>query len=438
MHTIIVGAGWAGLAAAIELSRVNTRVTLIEAAKQAGGRARRIESHGLLFDNGQHLMLGAYSELLRLLQVIGTAEQDAFLRHPLRLEMRSTHHEHLCLAFPSFPRPFDVLAGFARARGLSWSTRYRALSLCTQLFHSGFKLDRDLSVADWLQYARQPPSLIKALWEPLCLAALNTPLQQASARIFIRVLQEAFTGKRDSADMLFPRKDLSSLFPDPAIRYIERQGGRVHLAERVEALHINQGCIRGVITPSGTVDADHVIIACAPNATSKLFESHHQLQDLSLRLAALNYEPICTIYLQYPADIRLGGEMVGLLDGMGQWILDLGSAGQPGRMAVVISGPGPHMALDNEALTSQICSELSKYFPHWPAPTHRLVIREKRATFSCQVGIQALRPSPKTAISGLWLAGDYTDTGLPATLEGAIRSGVRCARLIQDTIRAQM
>jgi squalene-associated FAD-dependent desaturase len=430
MHVVIIGAGWAGLAAGIELSRANIQVTLIEAAKQAGGRARQVEAHGLAFDNGQHLMLGAYSEMLRLLRDIGIPEERVFNRRPLRLAMRAPRQDEMSIEFPALPAPWHVVTGFARARGLSWAERYRALALCTQLFFSGFKLDKDLGVAAWLHSANQPERLIKALWEPLCLAALNTPVDQASAQVFIHVLHEAFAGRRSDADMLFPRLDLGAVFPEPAIRFIEGHGGTVRFGERVAALDIGDGRIAGVITRQGVIGADHVIVAASPGEALRLMEPQPLLNDIARQLAALRYEPICTIYLQYPPEIRLGCEMLGLLEGTGQWLLDLGDAGHPGRMAVVISGPGAHMAQDNAALINVICGEISEHFSHWPPPTQSFVIREKRATFSCHADVATLRPGSRTAVEGCWLAGDYTDTGLPATVEGALRSGVRAAREI--------
>jgi squalene-associated FAD-dependent desaturase len=433
MHAVIIGAGWAGLAAAIELSRAGIRVTLIEAARQAGGRARCVETQDMAFDNGQHLMLGAYSEMLRLLRVIGVPEEQVFHRRPLRLEMRTPRQEAMCIEFPALPAPWHVVAGFARAKGLSASERYRALALCTQLFFSGFKLAKDLSVAAWLQDAKQPERLIKALWEPLCLAALNTPLDQASAQTFIHVLHEAFAGERRDADMLFPRVDLGAVFPQPALEFIRAHGGTLRFGERVMSLQISDGRITGVITRQGVIHADHVVMAAAPSEALRLMQPQPLLHDIARQLAMLCYEPICTVYLQYPAGIGLGCEMLGLLDGTGQWLLDLESAGHPGRMALVISGPGPHMTQDNAALCADVTAQISAHYPNWPAPTHSLVIREKRATFSCHADVAALRPRTRTAVTGCWLAGDYTDTGLPATLEGALRSGVRAAREIMGT-----
>jgi hydroxysqualene dehydroxylase len=431
MHVVIIGAGWAGLAAGVELSRADIRVTLIEAAKQAGGRARRVETQGMSIDNGQHLMLGAYREMLRLLKVIDMRDEQAFLRRPLRLMMLSIQYNDTRIEFPNLPAPWHVLAGFARGKGLNWSERCRALALCMQLSVSDFKLEHDLSVAEWLRRVRQPDRLIKVLWEPLCLAALNTPLSQASAQVFLHVLHEVFTGEHSDTDMLFPRTDLGSIFPEPAIRFIREHGGTVRFNERVASLTIQDGRIDGVITRRGIIRSDHVIIAASPCACRRLSAPHPLLTDIDRQLAMLRYEPICTIYLQYPAAVSLGSEMVGLLDGMGQWVHDLGDTGHPGRMAVVISGPGSHMALDNGVLIARIQAELSHHFPRWPTPSHALVIREKRATFSCHSNIKALRPAARTPVQGLWLAGDYTDTGLPATLEGAVRSGVNSAQLIR-------
>jgi squalene-associated FAD-dependent desaturase len=387
----------------------------------------------MAFDNGQHLMLGAYGEMLRLLNIIGMPEAQAFHRRPLRLAMRGPHRDEMCIEFPTLPAPWHVVVGFARAKGFSRMERYRALALCTQLFFSGFKLDKDLSVAAWLRGVNQPERLIKALWEPLCLAALNTPLEQASAQVFIHVLHEAFAGRRSDADMLFPRVDLGAVFPEPALRFIGAHGVTVRFGERVAALNVSDGRVAGVSTRQGGIGADHVIIAASSGAALRLMEPHPLLQDIVRQLAALRYEPICTIYLQYPPEIKLDCEMLGLLEGTGQWLLDLGDSGFPGRMAVVISGPGAHMAQDNASLCDAITGQIAGHFPTWPPPSHRLVIREKRATFSCQTDIAALRPGSRSAVEGCWLAGDYTDTGLPATLEGALRSGVRVAREILES-----
>jgi hydroxysqualene dehydroxylase len=433
MHVIIIGAGWAGLAAGVELSRADIQVSLFEATKYPGGRARRVETQGMSFDNGQHLMLGAYKEMLRLQRIIGLSEENIFQRRRLRLDMHSNTCEKVCIEFPKIPAPWHAVAGFAQAEGLSWVERYRALALCAQLYFSNFKLDTDISVAEWLKRAKQSERIVETLWGPLCLAAMNTPMTQASAVLFIRVLHEAFTKNHDDADMLFPRVDLGSIFPEPALQYIYAHGGTAHFTNRVTTLEINDGHIEGMTTSQGeTFHADHILIAASPLEALRLIEPYPLLNDISKQIAMLRYEPICTIYLQYPSDTRLGSEMMGLLGGMAQWIFDLSSSGHPGRMAAVISGPGPHMEEDNTTLIDAISRQISEHFPNWPCHENSFVIREKRASFSSYVGVNANRPGLSTPVQGCWLAGDYTATGLPATLEGAIRSGIRAAQAILD------
>jgi len=432
----IVGAGWAGLAAAVVLCKAGHKITLIEAAQHAGGRARLVVTHDTTCDNGQHLMMGAYKDLLGLLDIVGVPEEKALLRRPLRLEMRSPQRASPCLRFPSLPAPWHVIVGFMGAKGMSVSERYRALALCTHLFFSGFKLAVDISVLQWLRRINQPDALIANLWEPLCLAALNTPINQASAQIFIRVLYEVFAGHRSDSDMLFPRIDLGALFPDPALRYIKDHGGDIHFSERALTLNLRDGVLHGVTTQRGEITADHLILATSPEGCIKLVESHEALQGIAQQLSQLGREPICTIYLQYSDDTRLGTAMLGLLNGTGQWILDLSNSGHPGRMAVVVSGPGPHMDWDNTSMIERITHEIAQHFPQWPTPMSAWVIREKRATFSCKTNINKSRPPSRTPVQGLWLAGDYTDTELPATLEGALRSGKHCAEAIIGEIRS--
>lgn len=430
MHIVIVGAGWAGLAAAVELARAGTEVTLVEAAAHAGGRARRVDLHGTHCDNGQHLMLGAYRAMLEVLELVGASEAQLFDRHPLCLEMRTARRSAVRLRFPALPAPLHVVAGFLSAHGLTLADRWRALRLCATLSRQGFALERDEPLGPWLRRARQSERLIAALWEPLCLAALNTPAERASTRVFLRILKEVFAGPRGDSDMLFPRGDLGAVFPEPALRYLAQRGTRVRCGERVTALTVEGDRVGGVVTRSGDIRADHVILAVSPWSCLRLLSAHPALGGITGRLSALGHEPIATVYLQYPREVRLGVPMVGLLEGTAQWVLDLRGAGQPGRLAVVISGPGPHMGWSHAELIENVRAELGRHFPDWPDPQRAWVIRERRATFSCRAGIDEQRPGNATPLAGLWLAGDYTDTGLPGTLEGAVRSGRRCAAAV--------
>ncbi len=431
---LIVGGGWAGLAAGVELARAGRAVTLLESARQAGGRARRValktgESGHLTIDNGQHLLLGACHTLLELLDIVGVP-RERLLRRPLQLHLRHLRGRDLKLTTPPLPAPLHLLAALLGASGLSLRERLAALRPGRLLARQAWQPEPDISVAALLQRLRQPARLIGALWEPLCLAIMNTPPREASARLFLRVLRDVFLQRRADADLLQARTDLGSLFPDPAIQYIEQRDGHLHLGMRVQALAIEQGRIQGVRVEDSFIPARQVVLATSIPATLDLIRGHAALAPLHARLSRFRFEPITTLYLQYPPGVRLPQPMLGVIGGQAQWLFDRRHCDQPGLIAVIISSRGPHMQAGPDQLSEAIAAELARLFPDWPAPLSRHVIREKRATFSSQVGIDALRPGNATPVEGLWLAGDYTATGYPATLEGAVRSGVQCAASI--------
>jgi squalene-associated FAD-dependent desaturase len=299
-----------------------------------------------------------------------------------------------------------------------------------RLMRSGFTLDHDISVTELLQQHQQGATIIRRFWEPLCLATLNTPIDKASAAIFLRVLQDSFTRRRHDADLLMPKVPLGELFPQRATNYLLKHGATVQLRRRAGALHINGEQLEAVEIAGERLPCRDLIVATAPHATAQLLHGHERVATVAAQLAALGNQPITTVYLQYPLDHRLEELMLGMSGTVSQWLFDRRHCGQPGLIAVVISTEGIHSGWDNDTLSAHVVKELTRQFPRWPQPEKSLVIREKRATFECAVGIAARRPANVTPVKGLWLAGDYTDTGYPATLEGAVRSGVQCARQI--------
>lgn len=439
MHVVIVGGGWAGLAAAVELCRHGVRVTLLEAAPHLGGRARSVAHDGQLMDNGQHLLLGAYRDTLRLLQIVGVVETAVLRRQPLHLLLKSPHQPDVRIRCPALPAPLHLMTGLLRAEGLTMADRLAALPLCRSILTTEkYKTAQDISVSAWLVQHKQSATLVRILWQPLCLAILNTPIETASSQVFIRVLQDAFARQREDSDLLFCKTDLGAIFPAPAQAFIEAHGGTVILNQRVRKLLLDNGIAQGVATATQEITADHVILAVPPTPCQRLFEPHAALQAIAQQLTQMDYEPICTVYVRYPSHIKLEMPMIGLLDTTSQWVFDRGLYGteHAGLMAVVISGPGEHMALNNPALGTRVVNELGQIFADWPAPLHdpadAVIIREKRATFSCRTGINSVRPAAALPVQGAWLAGDYTDTGYPATLEGAVRSGMQCARALME------
>jgi squalene-associated FAD-dependent desaturase len=400
----VVGAGYAGLACAVELADAGIAVDVFEASRTLGGRARAVEIDGITVDNGAHILVGAYRETLRLMQKVGAGE-TALRRHPLHLE----YPGHMKLAAPKLPAPLHLGWALLSAQGLSFKEKLAAIRFMRAQQARGFRLPADMPAADLLAAHRQPERVRRFLWEPLCLAALNTPVAIASAQVFLNVLRDSLAADRSASDLLLPTTDFSSLFPEPAARFIEAQGGRVHRSTRIHTL-------------SELKDYEHRVLAVAP----------YHLATLAPDLAAglkFAWQPIVTCYLAYPATTLLPFPMIGLDGGHAQWVFDRGAlCGQPGVLAAVISGDGPHQALSHADLAAAIHKEVSTLLPGLPAPGKSWVIEEKRATFACTPGLE--RPPTATVLPNVWLAGDYVAGDYPATLEGAVRSGVSAARAI--------
>lgn len=443
---IIIGAGWAGLAAAVELTRQGHSVEVYESAKQAGGRARRVTFENKNVDNGQHLLIGAYIECFRLFNIVGINPATHLKRLPLLLTVIDKSGIKLNLSAPALPAPLHLLYALLTAQGLSFKQRFAAIRFGLHLKFIHYRLKQDVSVKALLQKTKQPEILIRQLWEPLCLATMNTPISIASANVFIRVFKDAFTNKTKYADLLLPSVDLSALFPDAAISYIEKNGGVVHLKSRIEKIEIDNDKLTSITVKnnneSRTIAANNVIVATAPQNLNKVLSDSNILKPTQENLQQLHYEPIVTVYLQYPAEIKLSQAMIGLSSTISQWVFDRGAFTQhPGLISVVISSKNTdhpdladHMSMNDDTLAKVVHDEISVLFSKKTSFLTSFVIREKRATFSCTININKIRPKNETSIAGLVIAGDYTDTDYPATLEGAVRSGLSAAKLTQNNI----
>jgi len=429
---IIIGGGWAGLSAAIKLTEHGHPVTLFESAKQLGGRARCVAFNKQPVDNGQHLMLGAYTQTLDILNLCGVNLANALLRETLNIYVLDKRKSSFTLAPNRLPAPLNILFAFMTLPNVNLKDRMKTILFLLKLRVNNFKLKSDITVKKLLHH--QPEVTIKMLWEPLCIAALNTTISEASAKIFLNVLKDSFTRSANASDLLIPKQDLGTLFVQPAMRYIEDHGGTILLGNKVDRISYNN--IQPAVTDvSGNeYHAKHIVLAGSPQSTLALLEKSDLFEKTQQQLRAISYEPICTVYLQYEHDVRLSQTMIGLTGCTGQWIFDRHCCGQPGLMAVVISASGSHMQLDKMTLAQLINDELSAVFG-WPDALKSFVIREKRATFKSHVDIDKLRPSITTSKDNLWLCGDYTAGPYPATLEAAVQSGVQCSQEIIQSMK---
>ena len=421
----VIGGGYAGLACAVELVRKGARVAVFERASVLGGRARLVEKDGLSVDNGQHLLLGAYSETLRLLRSVGV-RPSVFHSAPLDLYYPGKFR----LTAASLPAPLHLAVGLLRAQSMDWSERRACLRFIQHLKAQRFRLPVHLTVSQLLDNATQPERLRRFLWEPLCVAALNTPADEASARVFATVLRDTLAAGASASELLIPKVDLSELFPVPAARWLGRNRGQVYTTEAISRIVPDGARYQLEGDPVAARRFDHVVVATAPYHAAPLLAPFDALAPLVDTLNALRHEPILTTYLQYDASVRLPAPMIGHAGGLAEWYFDRGQTGGPaGLIAAVISATGPHLALPRRELELAIHNALETVLDRrLPTPDGILTITEKRATFACRPGIK--RPSVSTAQRGLWLAGDYVDGPYPATLEGAVRAGTRCAAAI--------
>ena len=425
----IIGGGYAGMAAAVTLAERGVPVTVFESAKQLGGRARGVWYNDTQLDNGQHILLGCYRKTLRLIQQVGGNIENDFLRLPLQL----TLHNRFELKAPHLPAPLHLLVGLPTAQGLSLTQRLSAARFMPDMRGVNFTLPHDITVFDLLRTHNQGDELIRLLWEPICISALNTPAHKASARVLLNVLRDSLNGVRTDSDILLPRLNFSALFPDRAAEYIKQHGGEVLISCSVEAIVPQGGEIELVTTQdSGGAPSklfSHAICAAAPANAARLFRATPQLTPIAEQIEAIPCQPIYTVYLQYPFMVRLPQAMLGFDRCFTQWLFDKGQiAGQHGLIAAVISAEGLHQELEHAQFAQKVVQELRVQLGIKEAPLWHRVIAEKRATFSCEPNLP--RPAHTTLLANLLLAGDYTAGDYPATLEGAVMSGIRCAKEI--------
>ncbi len=419
----IVGGGYAGMAAALTLAQAGVGSIVFEAGKTLGGRARRIEYRGEIIDNGQHILAGAYTELLRLMRLVGVPN-SALRRVPLRLSIPP----HFLLNVPRtifLPGALGLAWALLTAKGLTFADRLSAVRFMQTLKRSNFQVDASKSVAALLVEQKQSQNLIDHLWQPLTISALNTPLAQASAQILANVLRDSLASSREASDLLLPCVDLTTLFPDPAAAWLAGQGGEVHTGIRVKSI-LAAGDKYTVVSDAGAQDVDGVILAVGP----------HQLEGLIADVdpPAFRYEPIVTVYFKFDHPVRMREPMSGQVHGLAQWFFDrqtLGAVNSPedkdesGLIAAVISASGPHESLSQEELADHVLAELAAHVPELPTPVWRKVVTEKFATFACTP--DAARPPTATCHAGVFRAGDYVAGDYPATLEGAVRNGIAAA-----------
>ncbi|MBY4897580.1 hydroxysqualene dehydroxylase HpnE [Cupriavidus sp. AU9028] len=455
----IVGGGWAGMAAALELAQAGHRVQVFEAGPVLGGRARRVAlTHADMagpLDNGQHLLLGAYRHTLALMRRAGIDPERALVRLPLQL----CYPDGWNLCAPRLPAPWHLLGLALRAQGPTLAER---LGLARQLLplrrasnkHQGQPHD---TVSQWLDAwpaeaagpGQGEDSLWRRLWEPLCVAAMNTPANEADAAVFRRVLADALFGQDGDSDMLIPARDLSALFPEAAAEVVRRAGGAVSTGSAVRGFAASADGW-SIDTARGRHRSRALVVATAPQQAARLLAATGLAgtQAAAAMLADWRYAPIVTVHVNV-GGLRLPRPFLALSTGddLGQFVFDRAALAQiaPGCdnvWSVVISAADDAVTLAQDELARRVRDQLARQLRTCVpdagtlrADRGHFVVAEKRATFRCVPGLP--RPHNNIGVAGLALAGDYTAGPYPATIEAAMRSGSAAARLLTDAAPAR-
>ena len=424
MKLAVVGAGWSGLAAAITAVQVGHRVTLFEAAREFGGRARQLQAvlpdgRHVTLDNGQHILIGAYRQTLEMLKLVGIDPESSLLRQPLCLQFPDGRG----LALPDWPAPWNALGGILGAAGWSASDKWSLLLMALRWRLTGFTCSPQTTVAQLC--ARATPRVLQDLITPLCVSALNIEVDAASATVFLRVLRDSLFGGPGGSDLLLPRVDLSTLFPHTAAAWLRERSAQIEAARRVQQLvpvaggwQVQGQRFDAVVLATPAADAARIL-----QASLEQMDQQHSAaaRHWSSMAAALQHTAICTVYT-YQSGARLARPMIGLQSGSGpaQFVFDRGQlGGPPGLLAFVVSASSGEREELQAACLSQGKSQLGLELH----PVQTVV--EKRATFACTPDTR--RP-PKHITAGLWACGDYVEGPYPATLEGAIGSAVEVIR----------
>jgi squalene-associated FAD-dependent desaturase len=448
MKVVVVGGGFAGLAAAIALQERRHQVTLLERRGVLGGRATsfRDAQSGEDVDNGTHLMVGAYAATLDLVRRAG-AEDLLWAQDDLRIDY-ADERGRTALRCARLAAPWHLLAGLLGLR-MPWRARRDALRLALSVRFG--RKPRGLTLEEYFQRNGQGEEVRRLLWGPLATAILNESPQRASALLFYNVFREAFLTRRAASRLVFLRAGWARLH-DRLAGYLQARGGAVRRRALAEAVEVSGGRVTGVrfvqraetreairagrTSRNEALDADAVVLAVAWDAVGPLLPEELRGTAPFAGLSGLGGSPIVSVEMWLDRAV-VDRPMVGLRAGDIEWVFDkgrlFGREGPPQHLAFIASAAWRSLPRPNAEVVAAAEEALRRHFPAMAGATvlRSLVLREPAATFTCTPQAEGLRPGARTPVPGLYLAGDWTDTGLPATIEGAVRSGFRAAETLE-------
>ena len=423
VDAIVIGGGCAGFAAATALTDAGARVLVLEARPGLGGRATAFTdpASGERVDNGQHILMGCYTGTLKFLDRIGAADRVRW-QSGLKVSMIDRAGHHSVLSLPSLPSPLHFLAGVLTWDALNWSERLSVLRIGSMIKPTN---RLGISVRAWLEKNGQAPRLCELFWEPLALAALNQSIDQAEASHFIRVLERVFGPDPAAAALVLPAVPLDELYAEPSRAWLQQRGGEVRVNAHAKVV-VDGARVAGVRVRDEIIEAPIVISTVPWHAFHQLFDHVPAgLEQTVANASALASLPIVTVNLWFDGAV-MDEPLVGLPGRNFQWIFDRRAivGGDASHLSLISSGAETIVSQTNEELTAIALREVRDALPAARTAQLRksIAVREKRSTFSLAPDAPP-RPGTLTSVEGFLLAGDWIETGLPATIESAVISG---------------
>ncbi|MEW6127820.1 MAG: hydroxysqualene dehydroxylase HpnE [Acidobacteriota bacterium] len=434
-RVIIIGGGFAGLAAGVRLSERGFEVVIVERRNHLGGRAYsfRDPTTGDIVDNGQHLFMGCYHHTIAFLKKLGTLEKLKF-QERTRVDFLDAKNGLDSFACPKLPAPLHVLAGLFKLKGLTIGDKLRAFNLSSTL-RGKATTNGALTVAEWLKKLKQSANISKRFWTPLVVATLNESPDVASAKMLIKVLQEAFGGGRAASAIGISSVGLSDLYTQDAKHFIESRGGKIQVLARAHKILIRDDQVVGVeLTGGEIINADYVISAVPPNVLFEMLDDDLREKHFAY-LAKLKSSAIVSINLWFDRPLT-DRQFIGLIGTETQWLFNkdaIALTTKPSNhLALIISAANQYTNWTKHQLVEMAMRDLQALIPqsHEAKLLHATIVKEREATIAHTVESDRLRPDAQTPIANFFLAGDWTNTGFPATIESAVLSGNTAAQLI--------
>jgi hydroxysqualene dehydroxylase len=459
---VIIGGGLSGLSAAVELCASGHKTLVLEQDQHPGGRTYSFidAATGDLIDNGQHLMMGCYHATRRYMHII-KSDDLALLQPNLHIGFLHPNGSDFHFSCPPLPAPLHMLGGLMKFKGIPLKDRLKMLGVAKQLFYSSHIKEKELdkiNVKEWLIKLGQPDLSRKFLWDVINIGALNNRPENVSALMLFRVLRAVFLGRREYSSLIIPHAPLNNVLVDPAVDFVKQHGGNVLTGRLVTKFNLQNGNIISVLTKDGTEFYANVFVSVVPwyGLNRLLCSSGLGFESVIKTPSGKVFDwdrfkssSIISIQLWFDRKI-MDEEFAALIDTRVQWIFDKKrkisgvinyetvkqQKENKQHLSLIISGAQEFVEMSKEDLLTIVMQDLQRVLPKSKNAkiVHSVVIKEKRATFTPSPGLEEMRPLPRTSISNFFLGGDWTNTGLPASIESAVLSGKKAAELVQQYV----